>query len=302
MAAIPGFRDAAAEVKGQTIAFSRAGDGPPVLLLHGFPQTRAMWRGVAPALAERFTVIAADLRGYGDSGKPEGVENYSFRAMAADQVALMRSLGFDRFHLAGHDRGARTAHRLALDAPEAVASLTLMDIVPTHLLLDDLRRDVAAAYYHWFFLAQPAPVPETMIAHDPDFFYERCLESWGGAALDDFDPKALAAYRESWRRPETIRAMCDDYRAALELDFADDAADLDRRVGCPALVLYGGDGLMARAYDVAATWADRLENMQARAIPGGHFFPDLEAAETAAALSDFLDGVGADRIRGRGAG
>ncbi len=291
-AAIPGFEDATAEVNGQEIAYARTGDGPPVLLLHGFPQTRAMWRGVAPALARRFTVIAADLRGYGDSSKPEGIENYTFRDMAADQVALMRSLGFDRFHLVGHDRGARTAHRLALDAPEAVASLTLMDIVPTHLLLDDLQREVAAAYYHWFFLAQPEPFPDTMIGHDPDFYYERCLTSWGGAALDAFDPAALDAYRQSWRRPDTIRAMCDDYRAALELDFADDAADLGRRVTCPALVLYGGGGLMARAYDVAATWSDRLGDMRAQAMPGGHFFPDLAPDETAEAVLAFLDTAG----------
>jgi len=287
-AAIPGFDDAIAQVNGQSIAFSRAGEGPPLLLLHGFPQTRAMWRGLAPALARHFTVIAADLRGYGDSSKPEGVESYSFRNMAADQLALMRSLGFDRFHLAGHDRGARTAHRLALDAPAAVASLTLMDIVPTHLLLDELPREVAAAYYHWFFLAQPAPFPETLIGHDPDYYYERCLTSWGTAALEAFDPQALAAYRISWRRPETIRAMCDDYRAALELDFAADAADLDRRVPCPALVLYGRDGLMARAYDVGATWAERLERMETRAMPGGHFFPDLETEETTQALLEFL--------------
>lgn len=289
-AALPGFQDAILRANGQTIAYSRAGDGPPVLLLHGYPQTRAMWRRLAPALAQRFTVIASDLRGYGDSSKPEGVESYSFRNMAADQLVLMRALGFDRFHLVGHDRGARTSHRLALDAPAAVASLTLMDIVPTHLLLDELPREVAAAYYHWFFLAQPAPFPETLIGHDPDYYYERCLTSWGGAPLEAFEPEALEAYRTSWRRPETTVAMCNDYRAALELDFADDAADLDRRVGCPALVLYGRDGLMARAYDVAATWADRLEVMQARGLPGGHFFPDLEAAETAEVLLHFLTG------------
>lgn len=286
--AIPGFTDHLADVNGQTIAYSRAGDGPPVLLLHGFPQTRAMWHALAPALTERFTVIAADLRGYGDSSKPEGVAAYTFRQMAADQVALMAALGFGRFHLVGHDRGARTAHRLALDAPDAVASLTLMDIVPTHLLLDDLKREVAAAYYHWFFLAQPAPFPERMIGQDPDFYYDSCLTSWGGATLEEFDAGALAAYRASWRRPETIAAMCNDYRAALELDFADDAADLGRRVTCPALVLYGGGGVMARAYDVAETWAGRLSDMQVQAMPGGHFFPDLNPQETLAALLPFL--------------
>ena len=288
MSVLPGFTDHSAEVNGQTIAYSRAGDGPPVLLLHGFPQTRAMWRGVAPALAARFTVIAADLRGYGASSKPEGVAAYTFRQMAADQRRLMQALGFEAFHLVGHDRGARTAHRLALDAPGAVQSLTLTDIVPTHHLLSHLGREVAAAYYHWFFLAQTAPVPETLIGHDPDHFFETCLTGWGGATLEDFDPEALYAYRQGWRWPDTIAAMCNDYRAALAHDFDHDAADLGRRVGCPALVLYGVDGAMARHYDVPATWADRLENMRARAMPGGHFFVDLHPEETADALLDFL--------------
>lgn len=288
MSILPGFTDHTAEVNGETVAYSRAGDGPPVLLLHGFPQTRAMWRGIAPMLAERFTVIAADLRGYGESSKPQGVQSYSFRNMAADQSALMAALGFDRFHLVGHDRGARTAHRLALDTPKPVASLTLMDIVPTHLLLDDLHKDVARAYYHWFFLAQPAPFPETMIAHDPDWYYESCLLGWGGAELDDFDPEALFAYRQSWRWPDTIAAMCNDYRAALQYDFAHDAADLGRRVTCPALVLYGSDGAMAKHYDVPSTWADRLDDMRAIAMPGGHFFPDLHPDDTARALLGFL--------------
>lgn len=288
MGALPGFTDHVATLEGQTIAYSRAGAGPPVLLLHGFPQTRAMWRGVAPALAARFTVIAADLRGYGESAKPEGVAAYTFREMAGDQRRLMRSLGFERFHLVGHDRGARAAHRLALDAPGQVQSLALMDIVPTHHLLTHLTREVAAAYYHWFFLAQPAPFPETMIARDPDRYFESCLTGWGGASLSDFEPDALAAYRRSWRSPDTITAMCNDYRAALAEDFAHDAADLGRKIGCPALVLWGIDGAMARHYDVPGTWRARLETMTARAMPGGHFFVDLHPEETAAALLAFL--------------
>ncbi|MDK3072965.1 alpha/beta hydrolase [Sedimentitalea sp. JM2-8] len=295
MTALPGFDDALAEVNGQSIAYSRAGNGPPVLLLHGFPQTRAMWHGIAPLLADRYTVIAADLRGYGDSSKPQGADAYSFRNMAADQLALMTELGFDRFHLVGHDRGARTAHRLALDAPKRIESLTLMDIVPTHLLLDDLPKDVAAAYYHWFFLAQPAPFPETLIGHDPDWYFETCLTAWGGCDLDDFDPAALFAYRQSWRWPDTIAAMCNDYRAALSHDFKHDAADLTRRVTCPALVLYGIDGAMAKYYDVPGTWSDRLTDMQSRALPGGHFFPDLHPAETAEVLADFLAGLAGSR-------
>ncbi|MDA7428613.1 alpha/beta hydrolase [Primorskyibacter aestuariivivens] len=270
------------------IAFDVAGNGPPVLLLHGFPQTRAMWRPIAPMLAQDFTVITADMRGYGDSFKPQGPENYSFRAMAGDMTALMSRLGFDRFHLVGHDRGARVAHRLTLDAPDRIISLTLMDIVPTHTLLADLKKEVAHAYYHWFFLAQPAPFPETMIGHDPDHYFESCLLGWGGASLSDFAPEALAAYRQSWRRPETIRAMCDDYRAALLYDFAHDSAEPDARVTCPALVLFGADGAMAKHYDVAATWADKLTDMQSRAIPGGHFFPDTAPKATGEAVLEFL--------------
>lgn len=285
---IPGLVHETAEVNGQTIAYSRAGSGPPLMLLHGFPQTRAMWRALAPALARDYTVIAADLRGYGDSSKPGGVAAMTFRQMADDQAALMAHLGFDRFHLVGHDRGARTSHRMALDYPDRLLSVTLMDIVPTQHLLTHLTAEVAAAYYHWFFLAQPAPFPETLIGADPDLYYERCLLGFGKAQLSDFPAEALACYRESWARPDCIAAMCDDYRAALTLDLEDDTADLGVRVTCPALVLYGADGAMARHYDVPATWADRLSTMRAQAIPGGHFFIDQSPGETLAALTGFL--------------
>lgn len=277
-----------AQVNGQRIAFEQGGYGPPVLLLHGFPQTRAMWAQIAPILAQRFTVICADLRGYGCSSKPQGLDNYSFREMAADQIALMAHLGFERFHLVGHDRGGRTAHRLALDTPEAVQSLTVMDIIPTHLLLSELTTSVAKAYYHWFYLAQPEPFPEKMIASDPDHFYEACLLGWGAAQLSDFEPAQLEAYRTAWHDPDCMRAMCDDYRAAIEIDQHHDAEDLDRQVTCPALVMYGADGAMAQAYDVPATWADRLADMQSAGLPGGHFFPDQSPVETAAVLLTFL--------------
>lgn len=285
---IAGFSNEVAQVNGQNIAFSRAGSGPPVLLLHGFPQMRAMWHAIAPVLAQEFTVIAADLRGYGESSKPTGMKNYSFREMAADQVALMQHLGFEHFHLVGHDRGARTSHRLALDAPDSVVSLTVMDIVPTHLLFDELSKEVATGYYHWFFLAQPEPFPERLIGADPDYYYETCLAGWGPDGLAQFNADALNAYRTSWRDPHTIRAMCDDYRAALRVDFDLDAADLARRVACPALVMYGADGPMGRAYDVPGTWADRLADMRPAPISGGHFFPDTNPSETAAALLTFL--------------
>ncbi|MGH1356765.1 MAG: alpha/beta fold hydrolase [Thalassovita sp.] len=275
-------------VNGVEVAYDVTGSGPPVLLLHGFPQTRAMWRHIAPVLAERFTVVCADLRGYGGSFKPASVAACSFRDMAADQVALMQALGFAKFHAVGHDRGARTVHRMALDHPEVVLSMTVMDIVPTYLLLDQLSRQVAKAYYHWFFLAQPEPFPETMIGADPDRYFESCLLGWGASELEDFDPALLEEYRVSWRNPETIRGMCNDYRAALEVDFDLDTADLDRKVSCPVLVLYGAAGAMAQAFDMSAVWAPRCRSIQVAGIPGGHFFPDTAPAETTRAVMRFI--------------
>lgn len=272
---------------GPDIAFDKVGAGPPVLLLHGFPQTRAMWHAIAPRLATDFTVVTADLRGYGASHAPQTPEEMAFAPMAADQVALMRHLGFDSFHVVGHDRGGRTAHRMALDTPEVLRSLTVMDIVPTHHLLANVTQAVATAYYHWFFLAQPAPLPERMIGADPDAFFESCLAGWGGG-MAGFAPAALEAYRAAWRRPEIIASMCNDYRAGIEIDFENDASDLGRTVDVPSLVLYGADGVMAAQYDVPATWADRLSNMQSAPVPGGHFFPDTHPTETARALSTFL--------------
>ena len=292
------FEDDLIEVGAGKLAISRGGAGPPVLLLHGFPQTRAMWQPIAQRLSRDFTVVSADLRGYGGSfkpgiGTPDHCAAYSFRAMGRDQLSLMRQLGFNRFHLVGHDRGARVAYRMALDAPEAVQSLTLMDIVPTHRLLETLTHPVAKSYYHWFFLAQPHPFPERLIGADPDYFFESCLLGWGGASLDDFRPEALSDYRAAWRQPEVIFGMCQDYRAAIAHDLSLDAADLHRQVHCPALVLYGADGVMARAYDVPAAWEDRLAQMQAQALPGGHFFPDTAPEATADMLARFLGARGA---------
>ncbi|TCL09759.1 haloacetate dehalogenase [Shimia isoporae] len=278
-----------AEVNGQLIAYRTLGEGPPVLMLHGYPQTHALWKNVANLLKAEFSLVLADLRGYGDSSKPEGYENYTFREMGKDQLALMSSLGFERFHLVGHDRGARAAHRMALDAPDRIESLTVMDIVPTHHILSNLRKEVAAAYYHWFFLTQPEPAPERMILADPDSYYLSCLTGWGHATAEDFDPDQLSAYRTAWRHPETTRAMCDDYRATLNLDYEHDSADLGRRVTCPTLVLWGQDGVMDRFYDVPATWENRFENMTAKAMPGGHFFIDQHPQETVAALRAFLN-------------
>jgi haloacetate dehalogenase len=286
-----GFERKVVPVDGVDIACAVGGKGPPVLLLHGFPQTMAMWARVAPDLAKDFTVVCADLRGYGDSAKPKCLpdrSNYSFRAMAHDQIGLMRQLGFDRFHLVGHDRGGRTGHRMALDHPEAVMSLAVLDIVPTYAMFMDTNRFIAGAYWHWYFLSQPEPFPEHLIGHDPDFFFETCLVGWGAAKIADFDPEMIDAYRIAWRNPEMIHGSCSDYRAAASIDLDHDTQDLDRKVACPTLVFFGADGQMARLFDIPSEWQKRCSNTTVASLPGGHFFVDQFPAETAAILSSFL--------------
>jgi haloacetate dehalogenase len=286
-----GFERKMVSVAGMQIACAIGGSGPPVLMLHGFPQNLAMWARVAPALAKHFTVVCADLRGYGDSAKPKCLpdrSNYAFRALAADQVGLMRHLGFERFHVIGHDRGGRTAHRMALDHSDAVLTLTVMDIVPTYAMLMDTNRHVAGAYWHWYFLSQPEPFPERLIGNDPDFFYETCLVGWGAAKISDFDPELIAAYRRSWRDPAMIHGSCSDYRAAASIDLEHDAADIDRKVACPTLVFYGASGVMARLFDLALEWRKRCAHVVDATLPGGHFFVDQFPAETARILLEFL--------------
>lgn len=286
-----GFETKIVSVGDVGIACTIGGSGPPVLLLHGFPQNRFMWARVAPLLAPHFTVVCADLRGYGDSSKPECAAdnaNYSFRTFAADQLSLMQTLGFERFHLVCHDRGARTAYRMALDHPGAILSLTLMDIVPTEVMLLQTNRKVAHAYWHWYLLAQPAPFPERLIAADPDFFYETCLVGWGATRLADFDQEQLAEYRRTWRDPAMIHGSCSDYRAAATIDLAHDTADAGRLVACPTLMIYGATGVMAGLFDIPAQWRSRCANLRAESLPGGHFFVDQYPAETAALVTGFL--------------
>ena len=283
-----GFESGLLQLDRLDVFYRLKGCGPAVLLLHGFPQTHAMWANIAPKLAQHYTVVCADLRGYGASGKPKGSAQYSFREMGADQLQLMTELGFESFHLVGHDRGGRTAHRMALDAPERIRSLTLGDIVPTYILLNDLSKEVAFAYYHWFFLAQPFPFPENLILSDPDGFFQNSLTGWGSADLSHYSTDQLQAYRASWRDPECVRGMCDDYRAAIDYDFALDAEDLGRKLSIPSLVIWGAEGFMAKAYDMATIWNDRLSHFKTAAIPGGHFFPDTAPDETYNALSEFL--------------
>jgi haloacetate dehalogenase len=286
-----GFEHGIASIDGVDIAYIRGGSGPPLLLLHGFPQNKAMWRHVAARLAKDFTVVCADLRGYGDSAKPQCLpdrSNYSFRAMAADHLGLMRSLGFERFHMVGHDRGGRTGHRMTLDHPDAVRTLTVMDIVPTYAMFMETNRKVAGAYWHWYFLSQPAPFPERMIGVDPDFFYETCLVGWGAAKLAEFDAEALADYRRCWRDPAMIHGSCSDYRAAASIDLDHDGADLDRKVTCPTLVFYGAAGQMAKLFDIPSEWRKRCVAIEQASLPGGHFFVDQFPDKTAEILASFL--------------
>ncbi len=250
-----------------------------------------MWAVIAPWLARDFTVVATDLRGYGDSGKPQcapGNANYSFRAMARDQVNVMRALGHHRFHVAGHDRGGRTAHRMALDYPQVVASLAVIDIVPTYAMFMDTNRHIAGGYWHWYFLSQPEPFPEHMISLDPDFFYETCLVGWGKTKIEDFNAFQIAEYRRCWRDPAMIHGSCSDYRAAATIDLVHDGADIGTKVQAPALVLWGEDGLMAKLFDMEAQWRKRLAHMSTATLPGGHFFPDQLPRETAELLGGFF--------------
>lgn len=240
-----GFEKVAVHTGDAMINAVYGGSGPPVLLLHGFPQTCAMWHRIAPELARDHTVVVADLRGYGDSSRPEsGADHagYSFRAMAADQVAVMRSLGHERFAVVGHDRGARVSHRLALDHADAVTRLVLIDILPTLHVYETVDRALATAYYHWFFYLQPEPVPERLIAADPIGYLHSLLGGWG-SGLGAFDPAALAEYERCFADAEVRHAMLEDYRAAASIDLDHDRADLDRRVQVPTLVLWGGCGV-----------------------------------------------------------
>jgi haloacetate dehalogenase len=281
-------------VDGIDIACVLGGSGPPVLLLHGFLQNMAMWARVAPQLARHFTIVCADLRGYGGSAKPTCLpdrSNYAVGAMAADQLGLMRQFGFERFHVVGHDRGGRTGHRLALDRPDAVLSLTVMDIVPTHEMFMATNRKVAGAYWHWYFLSQPEPFPERLIGNDPDFFYETCLVGWGATTIADFDPEMLEHYRRSWRDPKMIHGSCSDYRAATSIDLTHDEADIAHKVECPSLAFYGSRGVIANLFDISAEWRKRCSRLQQADLPGGHFFVDQFPNDTARILLNFLDGA-----------
>lgn len=278
----PGFEADTRDVNGVCIHFRTGGSGPPLLLLHGFPQTQALWHRMAPSLARHFTLVMPDLRGYGDSDKPPGDAdhaNYSKRTMARDQVELMASFGFKRFAVCGHDRGGRVAHRMALDHPQAVARLMLLDISPTRTMYERTTMELARAYYHWFFLIQPAPLPERLIGADPVFYLRRSLSGWGVHGLEIFDPRALAEYERCFADPAAIHAMCEDYRAAASIDLAHDRADEHARIECPLRVLWGERGVVHRLFTPIADWQAKARlPVTGRTTPTGHYIAE-EAPE-----------------------
>jgi haloacetate dehalogenase len=276
-ALFPGFRVVRAPGAGAEVHAVVGGSGPPLLLLHGYAQTHALWHKLAPRLAERFTVVAADLRGYGDSGKPASDANhepYSKREMAKDAVALMKHLGHGRFGLAGHDRGARVSHRMAVDHPQAVSRVALLDIAPTLAMYEQADMAFASAYWHWFFLIQKAPIPETMIGHDPAGYLALKMRD-RGMGDDPFDPRAWAEYVRCFT-PESIHATCEDYRAAATIDLVHDKADRDagRKVACPLLVLWGARGVIERCYDALAEWRRVATDVRGKSLPSGHYLPE----------------------------
>ena len=285
---LPGFDIRRIDVGEVQLNVARGGSGPPLLLLHGYPQTHVMWHRVAPRLAGRFTVVCADLRGYGDSDKPAGDSDhtaYSKRTMAADQLALMRTLGFEQFAVAAHDRGARVALRMALDHPDAVSRLALLDIIPTRTIYETIDQRRATTVWRYFFLIQPPDLPERLIGADPISYLDWTLREWcgtPGALTED----AVAEYRRCFDR-KTIHATCEDYRAGATIDLDHDRADGDRTVGCPTLVLWSESGI-GSAYEVDTIWRTRAPDLHGRALDCGHFLAEERPDEVAAEMLGFL--------------
>jgi len=283
MALFPGFDQRSVELEdGIHIAATIGGSGPPLLLLHGHPQTRAIWHRVAPALVQHRTLVAADLRGYGDSSKPLGEPdhaNYAKRVMALDVLRLMRQLGFDRFDVLAHDRGARVAHRLALDHPQAVRRLALLDIAPTLAMYEQTTEAFARAYWHWFFLIQPAPLPERLIEADPAAYLHDVMGR-RSAGLAPFDPRALAEYQRCLALPGSAHGLCEDYRAAAGIDLEHDRADREagRLLQMPALALWGAQGVVHRCFKPLDEWRRVAREVEGEALPCGHYIAE-EAPE-----------------------
>jgi haloacetate dehalogenase len=290
----PGFARRRATTSGAEINLVTGGRGPPLLLLHGYPQTHLMWRKLAPRLAAEFTLVIPDLRGYGDSAKPPAgrdCANYSKRALAQDQVETMAALGFERFSVAGHDRGARVAHRLARDHGARIERLALLDIVPTLYRFETIDQKAATSSWHWFFLIQPGGLPERLIGSEAEFYLRHSL----GALLradPALEPEVFAEYLRCFGNPDTIRATCDEYRAGASIDLVDDRVDRGRRLAVPLLVLWGRGSAQGSGYDMLAVWREHAENVSGQAIDSGHFLAEEAPEATGAALLEFFTGRG----------
>ncbi len=290
---LPGFEYRRMDVAGMTVSYAIKGSGQPLLLLHGYPENHLMWRHVAPVLARDHTVVLADLRGYGDSGKPvpDAAGNlYSKRSMARDQVGLMRQLGFGQFQLVGHDRGARVAHRLVLDHPGTVTRLAVLDIVPTRHVLGNVTRAMATAYYHWFFLTAPNGIPEHMIAADPSYWVRSFISPMLGEGAS-IEPEVMEDYIRCFRDQGTIAGSCGDYRSGASTDLVHDEQTFaaGQKIECPVLALWGAQAFVGRGYEPLSVWQQYATDVRGHAVPTGHFLPEEAPDLVSAALRDFLD-------------
>jgi haloacetate dehalogenase len=284
------FKKTKIETSGAEINLVHGGEGKPLLLLHGYPQTHVMWHLTAPKLAEHFHVVCMDLRGYGDSSKPESSPDhftYSKRAMAQDCVEVMESLGYKRFFAAGHDRGARVTHRMALDYPGRIEAACVMDLAPTHTMFARTDKAFATGYYHWFFLIQPDGLPEKMIGCDPEYYLREKLRRWSAPGAV-FDEEAVREYVRCFKDPEAIHASCEDYRAAATIDLLHDEEDFDKKIACPLLVLWGGKGFINRTYNVIETWKEKAVDVRGRALDCGHFLPEERPGDVCDELIKFF--------------
>jgi len=286
----PGFEKKKIKTSKATINLVMGGSGPAVLLLHGYPETHAMWHRVAPALTRDYTVVCADLRGYGDSSKPKGLpdhSNYSKRAMAKDMAEVMTRLGHRKFHVVGHDRGARVAHRLARDHGSRVRSLTVLDISPTLKMYRRTDKAFATAYYHWFFLIQPSPLPETLLARQvPHYIIGRIGRGPGGIKV--FDKNALKQYVRAFRDPACIHGTCEDYRAAAGIDLEHDKQDLKKKLRMPVMVLWGKKGVIEMMFNPLSDWREVAIDVRGRALDCGHFLPEEKPDDVLREVRSFL--------------